>query len=182
MFDPLKILFHKKSKIILLLGVILVGFFSTSCKKPKPQLPSNKIQVIDSSEVKLREYNRNITLNEDSAIVQFLALQNLEFSKTESGIWYYFEKKSNLKQIVEERSVTFSYQAFSFEGIMLDLDDNKTVELGKKQVPTGLEEGLKLMKKGEIARFIVPSYLAYGSQGNERIAPYTTIIYFVETK
>lgn len=163
------------------MGLIMLGFLSFSCKKQNPQLPSNKVHITDSSEAKLREFNKEITLNEDSAIVEFLASQNMEFSKTESGIWYHFEKQSNLKQLIEEKTINFSYQAFSIDGNLLLLEENKTILLGKKQVPTGLEEALKLMKKGEAVRFIVPSYLAYGVQGNEQIDPYTTIIYFVET-
>jgi FKBP-type peptidyl-prolyl cis-trans isomerase len=38
------------------------------------------------------------------------------------------------------------------------------------------------MKKGETARFLVPSFLAYGAQGTEIIPPYSPIIYVVESK
>ena len=58
-------------------------------------------------------------------------------------------------------------------------EEIKTNKLNKKELPTGLEEGLKLMRKGESARIIIPWYLAYGMQGNEEIPPYTSIIYDV---
>lgn len=170
-----------KNKIsICLLGIFLIGIAVSSCKKQRPQLPSNKTQIVDSSEIKLRNFNKEVTLSEDSAIVLFLASQNLQFTKTESGIWYYFERQNNAKQKLEEKVVNFSYQMFSMNGTMLDLEENKTIEFEKKQIPTGLEEGLKLMQKGDIARFIIPSYLAFGAQGNEWVKPYTTLIFFVE--
>lgn len=173
-------MFLKNIISIYFIGILLIGISVSSCQKQRPQLPSNKTQIVDSAEIKLRDFNKEVTLGEDSAIVLFLTSQNLQFTKTESGIWYYFEKQNNTKQKLQEKVVNFSYQMFSMNGLMLDLEENKTIEFGKKQIPTGLEEGLKLMQKGDAARFIIPSYLAYGAQGNEKVEPYTTLIYFVE--
>jgi FKBP-type peptidyl-prolyl cis-trans isomerase len=59
--------------------------------------------------------------------------------------------------------------------------DEKNIIIGKRQVVTGLEEGLKLMHKGESATFIIPWYLGYGMKGNEPLVPpYTTLIYQIK--
>ncbi len=50
----------------------------------------------------------------------------------------------------------------------------------KEIVLKGLKEGLSLMRKGEKARLIIPSKLAYGSKSFGIIPPYSTLIYEVE--
>lgn len=52
----------------------------------------------------------------------------------------------------------------------------------KDQLIQGLEIGVRRMREGERAKFIIPSHLAYGSAGsaNEIVPPFTTVIYEVE--
>ena len=53
--------------------------------------------------------------------------------------------------------------------------------LGAGQVAAGFDQGVLGMRVGGQRRLIVPSDLAYGSQGREpRIPPYATLIYDVE--
>ena len=59
------------------------------------------------------------------------------------------------------------------------LSEKKTVRFGKKEIPTGLEDGLRLMRKGETLRLIVPWYLAYGMKGEDNIPPYTSLMYLI---
>ena len=52
----------------------------------------------------------------------------------------------------------------------------------EQQVIKGLEIGLKKMREGGKAKFIIPSYLAYGSSGSSSgvVPPFTTVVYEVE--
>jgi len=43
-----------------------------------------------------------------------------------------------------------------------------------------LQDGIKLMKEGEIVTFLFPSYKAYGYSGNERVKPNQSLIFTVE--
>ena len=55
-------------------------------------------------------------------------------------------------------------------------EEERSAVLGRKELLKGLEEGLKLMHKGERAMFIIPWYLAYGRKGNgAEVPPYTSI-------
>jgi len=47
-------------------------------------------------------------------------------------------------------------------------------------VISGWNEGLQLLGEGAKATFVVPSGLAYGPQGNQGIAPYSTLIFDLE--
>ncbi|MCF0206127.1 MAG: FKBP-type peptidyl-prolyl cis-trans isomerase, partial [Bacteroidales bacterium] len=48
------------------------------------------------------------------------------------------------------------------------------------RVIDGWEEGILLMKKGSVAQLIIPSNLAYGSEGKGDILPYSTLIFEIE--
>ena len=52
----------------------------------------------------------------------------------------------------------------------------------EEQLIKGLETGVRRMREGEKAKFIIPSHLAFGSSGSstEIVPPFTTVIYEVE--
>ena len=52
------------------------------------------------------------------------------------------------------------------------------------QVIFGLHEGIKTMKVGEIAKFIIPSRCAFGALGSSTgiVGPHSTVCYEVELK
>ena len=53
--------------------------------------------------------------------------------------------------------------------------------MGVGQVISGWDEGIALLKVGDKARFVIPSYLGYGSQGaGGVIPPDATLIFDVE--
>lgn len=56
------------------------------------------------------------------------------------------------------------------------------IEIGKKAVIPGWDEGLQLLSKGEKATFIIPSSLAYGEQGYGPIGPFSPLVFDVELK
>ncbi|WP_419802926.1 FKBP-type peptidyl-prolyl cis-trans isomerase [Mucilaginibacter sp.] len=56
------------------------------------------------------------------------------------------------------------------------------IEVGKKAVIPGWDEGLQLLNKGEKVTFIIPSSLAYGEQGYGPIAPFSPLVFEVEVK
>lgn len=162
-------------------GVLFLLIFLSSCKKPSAQYPSNKIDRIDSTEVFLKDYNQEIIQKEDSAILVLVSAQSIQFKKSSSGIWY-FTQKSTLNPLLTNDSVaTISYKMYSLRGELLYEEENLEVQFEKKEVISGLEEALKLMHKGETARFIIPSYLAFGAEGTDLIPPYTPVVCLIES-
>jgi len=168
----------KKILLFSLFIALLFGLGLNACKKHPAQFPSNKIVDKDSTEQSLIEMNKAMTLREDSLIQEFINKQSVVFRKIPSGIWYRIQKTTKLDSIKNDSIISFSYIVYSLEGVKLK-EGIKTNQFNKKELPAGLEEGLKLMRKGESARIIIPWYLAYGMQGNEEIPPYTSIIYDV---
>lgn len=120
--------------------------------------------------------NQNLTIKEDSILKRVVLSQDKAFKRNDIGFWYRIDHVGHGSGIKDSIKCTVSYKMLSIGGKLLQ-SENKQVVIGKKQLVTGLEEGLKLMNKGDSATFIVPWYLAYGMKGKDASIPaYTSII------
>ena len=162
-----------------ILFLLLLTTLSVSCRKQPPQLPSNKGNEVNENAAVLLNINQVIINEEDSLLSQYISTTDSVFQKSDIGFWHRISTRTNNVQLAEKSIATISYQLFLVEGTLL-AEEKRTVEIGKKQIPTGLEEGLKLMRKGETATLVVPWYLAYGMQGNDIVPPYTSVIFVVK--
>ena len=62
-----------------------------------------------------------------------------------------------------------------------DKNGPKTFKVDFDNVETGIHQGIKLMREGEKAIFILPSHLAHGLTGdNDKIPPKASVYYEVE--
>lgn len=74
------------------------------------------------------------------------------------------------------------YFAFHPDGTLFDATRdyaNRTWEFIYlyQNLSIGLNEGIGMMNKGTFMDIIIPSHLAYGSQGTKQVPPYTSVIY-----
>ena len=107
------------------------------------------------------------------------------FDKTASGLRYQFIQKGNGKQAENGKTVSVHYQGSLENGKVFDSSypRKKPIEfrLGQGQVIEGWDEGIALLKVGDKARFVIPSYLGYGSSGaGGVIPPNATLVFDVE--
>lgn len=159
---------------------LLLLLFFASCAKHKPQLPSNKGVEEDRSIVLLLEMNQRLTLKEDSLLLKFVEKSAVKFIKNELGFWYFISNLTQHAKLQDKENFGFDCKTSLLDGKVIR-SEVKQVALGKKELPQGLEEGLKLMHKGESATFIVPWYLAHGMKGSGKlIPPYTSLVYEVK--
>ncbi|MCF6346891.1 MAG: peptidylprolyl isomerase [Flavobacteriaceae bacterium] len=97
------------------------------------------------------------------------------FKKTDSGLRYQIIQEGNGKQAAKGDNVSVHYKGQLLDGTVFDSSYKRkqpidfTVGIG--QVISGWDEGLQLLKVGDKARFVIPSSLAYGSQGAGGVIP-----------
>lgn len=150
-----------------------------SCKKQAPQIPANKGNAGDQNVATLLDINKTLTVREDS-ILQEYAKNKPGFKKSELGFWYRINNLNNRPLLKINDSIKCKINTFLLNGRRIQ-NEEKVIVLGKKQLVRGLEEGLKRMRRGESATFIIPWYLAYGMKGDENLIPsYTSLIYQIE--
>lgn len=115
--------------------------------------------------------SNQVAADNDASIRQYITKQSnaTSYSMSASGLHYVIlnpTPTSKLPSVGEE--VTFSYVLYNLADQALD--SSKASQLpsftfGLNVLLPGLQEGLSYMRVGETARLLIPSHLAYGSQG-----------------
>jgi FKBP-type peptidyl-prolyl cis-trans isomerase len=107
------------------------------------------------------------------------------FKETKSGLKYIILKKGDGLKPSTGDLVKVHYEGQLLDQTVFDSSykRNQPIEfkVGEGQVIPGWDEGIMLLDKGDKARFIIPSNLAYGSSGaGGVIPPNATLIFEVE--
>lgn len=124
---------------------------------------------------------------EKVVLKQFISQEKIDVNPTNSGLIYLPLDKTNGTKIEIGDTITINYEGRFMNGKYFDSTVKtkqpfKFVFGTEWQVIKGMEEGLALMREGEKALFIMPSELAFGSEGSSTgiIPPFTSLIYEVE--
>ncbi|MEA2105058.1 MAG: FKBP-type peptidyl-prolyl cis-trans isomerase [Candidatus Cloacimonadota bacterium] len=108
-------------------------------------------------------------------IVEEYDIAGKEIHETDSGLMYIIVKEGEGTQAENGKTVSVQYSGYLEDGTMFDSSVKRgqpiSFPLGIGQVIPGWEEGISLMKKGAKYRLIIPSNLAYGSNGIEGVIP-----------
>lgn len=104
------------------------------------------------------------------------------YKETESGLRYSIIQEGNGKQATKGSNVSVHYKGQLDNGQVFDSSYSRKqpidFTLGVGQVIKGWDEGIQLLKVGDKARFVIPSNLAYGSQGAGGVIPPNAILIF----
>ena len=125
-------------------------------------------------------------IEEEEAAVQIeLDKHSKGFEITKSGLRYQIIQNGSGITPEKNNTVSVHYKGQLIDGTVFDSSykRNQPIEfkLGVGQVIPGWDEGISLLKVGDKARFVIPSYLAYGSQGaGGVIPPNANLIFDVE--
>ncbi len=107
------------------------------------------------------------------------------YDETPSGLRYKILQNGDGKQATKGAMVSVHYKGQLLDGTVFDSSYKRKqpidFAIGVGQVIAGWDEGIQLLKVGDKARLVIPSDLAYGSQGaGGVIPPNATLIFDVE--
>ncbi|NQY29265.1 MAG: peptidylprolyl isomerase [Flavobacteriaceae bacterium] len=105
------------------------------------------------------------------------------FEKTATGLRYKITQTNTAgKKAKRGDNIQVHYTGTLLDGTKFDssVDRGKPISfpIGTGRVIPGWDEGIMLLKEGEKARLIIPSYLGYGERGSGRIIPPNAILIF----
>ena len=104
------------------------------------------------------------------------------FEKTASGLYYKITEKGNGKKPKKGDQVAVHYTGMLLDGKVFDSSLYRGQPLnfavGIGQVIEGWDEGILLLNEGDKARLVIPSDLAYGSQGAGGVIPPNAALVF----
>lgn len=137
------------------------------------KIPANSVLIFDVELISVTEGIRPYDVKGKDSV------------KTASGLKYIMvQANKGGEPAVAGTKVVANYSAFFLDGKMFDssLERGQPLKanVGKGQLFPGLDEAISLMKKGEKARFIIPSKLAFGEQGAGPIPGNADIVFDLE--
>ncbi len=165
-------------KKLLSIFVVLTIFGWMSCQNADKNGIRQNIKPLTQKQ--LLAFNRKIMRQEKREIDTFIKVHHWNMTESGTGLRYRIlvtgkGPKARTGQIVKIR---YSVELFDGKKIYSGVT---SFRIGYGGVESGLEEGILLLKRGDKAKFILPSHLAYGLSGDgDKIPPHTPIIYYVE--
>jgi FKBP-type peptidyl-prolyl cis-trans isomerase len=104
---------------------------------------------------------------------------------TDSGLKYEILKEGEGEVIATGKTVQAHYAGWLSDGKLFDTSYVRgrplDVGVGLGRVIKGWDEGLQLMKRGGVFKFVIPPDLAYGANGmGPLIPPNSTLVFLVE--
>ena len=163
-----------KSTIIILISIVLLGCNSNVEKKE-----------IEWDKKKSIEMNQRIALKEKLNIAMYLEHRKmLKMQQTGSGVYYGIYKSTQGDSAKTGMEAGVRYVITFLNGdtcYVTPKDEIVYFKIDKTDIETGVQEGIKKMKEGEKAVFIIPSHLAHGITGdNNKIPPITPLVIDIE--
>jgi len=128
--------------------------------------------------------NKYMVKKDVDIIKAYCLRRKWNLKETDSGLWYEIIQKGNGDTVNTGMQVTLKYKVELLDGTFCYSSDSsgyKIFSVGAGNVEAGLDEGVRLMKMGSSARFIIPPHLAFGLMGdNKRIPSRSIEVYTVE--
>lgn len=129
----------------------------------------------------MADLNRYFVQKDRERILNYIERKNLKMVESPTGLWYQILKEGEGNKFVESDKITFDYECSLLDGTKCysskDLGP-KELFLGKSEMEQGLNEGLRMLKPGAEAVFIIPPFLGYGLIGDRKMVPSRAIIVY----
>ncbi len=156
--------------------IVIFSLFAIflGCKSPEARRPiqSKSGTFIKESAVR----NKKIYEAEKAHIQKIInADSSNDYIASESGFWYYYNRKDTVNSEMPDLGdvVRFTYDIKDLDGttIVSEAENGPQiykVDQSNQELISGIRDAIKLMKEGEVATFLFPSYKAFGYYGIEK--------------
>ena len=152
--------------------VLLLLFFSFQSCEDIPEKSASINNWNDSTSV---GFNKERVKEEELQINLYLSHHSeLKLTPSGTGLRYQIIKKTNGINAESGDSVYVAMKINLLDGKICYKTDSLELDqflIDRSQVESGIQEGIKFMKEGEKAVFILPSHLAHGLLGDFKTIP-----------
>lgn len=150
----------------------LVACGSTETEKPKN---------IQWSKEKSSDFGKELAIEEELDIKLFLAQhKDWKTVKTGTGLQYWIYENGSGDSAVSGRVAMVNFKISLLDGTTCyetEKDELEKFIVDHSEIETGVQEGIKKMRVGDKAKFVMPSHLAHGLVGDmNKIPPLNPIV------
>lgn len=137
--------------------------------------------TIPVTQEQLIEANKRKVDRETANIDTFIAQTDWRMKETKTGLRYEVYHHGNGDSARPGMIAEVTYRAFLLDGTKVAITppgETRPVRIGHDDEVSGLHEAIDMLARGDSARFILPSHLAYGLTGlNRKVPPNAAIFY-----
>ena len=113
-------------------------------------------------------------------ILKFIEENNLDATKTATGLYYVVEDQGDGDPINNNADVTVVYKGYFLNGAVFDQSGPDGVTFNLNQVIPGWTEGIPYFNEGGKGMLIIPPSLAYGASGVPGIPGGAVLVFDIE--
>lgn len=165
--------------IIRVFVIALLSLVTISCNTGNQNSDNRK----KPGKAEMADLNRYLVTKDRERIENYIARKNLDMTETQSGLWYMIRNEGTGDNFKNDDKVLIEYECFLLDGTKCYSSEEtglKEVVIGKSEIEPGLDQGLRFMKPGGKATFIIPPFLGWGIPGDgEKIPSRAILVYNV---
>jgi FKBP-type peptidyl-prolyl cis-trans isomerase FkpA len=159
--------------------IIFIIFLSalSACKNNSEKRIANPKPGKDE----MADINRFLLQKDKERIQNYIVRKNLIMNESPTGLWYQIIRVGAGDTFTDGYKVIMDYECSLLDGTRCYSSETlgpKEVILGRSKIEAGLNEGLRMLKPGSQAIFIIPPYLGYGLLGDGKLIPSRAIIVY----
>jgi FKBP-type peptidyl-prolyl cis-trans isomerase FkpA len=129
----------------------------------------------------MADLNRYMITKDRERIQNYIERKKLKMTETQTGLWYQILKEGEGENFREKDRLVLDYKCTLLDGTKCYSSREqgpKELILGRSEMEAGLNEGLRLLKPGSEAIFIIPPFLAYGLIGDRKLIPPRAVLVY----
>ena len=131
----------------------------------------------------MADLNRYFVQKDRERIQNYIERKNITMSESPTGLWYQLLKEGEGSFFKDGEKIVMDYTCSLLDGTECYTSKDsgpREIVLGRSELEAGLNEGLRLLKPGGEAIFILPPFLSFGLIGDgKKIPPRAIVVYNV---
>jgi FKBP-type peptidyl-prolyl cis-trans isomerase FkpA len=139
------------------------------------------IQNSGPGKKEMADLNKYFVQKDRERIQNYIERKNLKMKESPTGLWYQIIKEGDGELFTDYDKILMDYNCSLLDGTKCYSSEEsgpKEVILGKSTIEQGMNEGLRMLKPGAEAIFILPPFLAHGLIGDGKMIPSRAIIIY----
>lgn len=125
------------------------------------------------------EAPKDYTVQNDEEIKAYIATNNLNAQKSNSGLYYVIDESGTGENPISTDRVKVSYKGYYTDGSVFD-ESEDGISIILQNVIRGWAEGITYFKEGGSGKLLIPSHLAYGSNDYSGIPGGSVLVFDIE--
>lgn len=159
-------------------NVIIILFFINGCFNRNNNEPDKDYTQYKEPLIKVNSY----LVDKDSLLIeQYCKRRNLKMNVTLYGLWYKIYHTGNGDSARPGKVANIKYKLKLLDGKVCYDSDSLGIlsfKIGYEDIESGLDKGIRMLREGDSAIFILPPSLAHGLLGDfDCIPPRSIVVY-----